>query len=410
MFRVTACLIAWLVAAPAWAFLPGQPVGMLNPQVQPANASAGLPAVDDKLGAGGYPIAGGVCAEWGHQVPCNNHYSTTRSSPKYVSASDGLYASVPANVFSLGSNTGGLIEEVRTNDALWSRDMTNAAWVKTTMTTALNAVGIDGTANSATTLTASGALAMAVQTITLASQGDNYSVFLKRVTGSGTVSICLGVTACVSPVACTVTSTTTFTRCTTTATVLNPIVGVQISTNGDSVIADFNQMEPGGFATSPMLTTSAATTRQADAVTATGALFALANSPQASLMLVTGILSQSNSVLMDRDHNTNVIAQELTATSFRQLANNVAITSTLGSGNFTTGPVKSATTWSAALGGSAVSNNGTLVTNASAFSGTATSPTVGSYGAATLFIDGPMTGVVGFLPKIPDVTAKALTQ
>ena len=125
--------------------------------------------------------------------------------------------------------------------------MTNAAWVKTTMTTALNAVGIDGTANSATTLTATGASAMAVQTITLASQADNYSVFLKRVTGSGVINLCLATTSCGTATACTVTSTITFTRCTVTATVLNPIVGIQIVTNGDAVIADFNQMEPGRF-------------------------------------------------------------------------------------------------------------------------------------------------------------------
>ena len=148
MLRSGAFLLAWLVTFPA---LAGMPPGMRNPQVRPANAIAGTPAVDDNLGAGGYPVAGGVCAEWGHQVPCNNHYSIMRASTKYVSASDGLYASVPAGVFGLGSNNGGLIEEARTNDALWSRDMTNAAWVKTTMTTALNAVGIDGTANSATT-------------------------------------------------------------------------------------------------------------------------------------------------------------------------------------------------------------------------------------------------------------------
>ena len=279
------------LTVPAFA---GMPPNMRNPQVRPANAIAGTPAVDDNLGAGGYPVAGGVCAEWGHQVPCNNHYSIVRASTKYVSASDGLYASVPAGVFGLGSNNGGLIEEARTNDALWSRDMTNATWVKTTMTTALNAVGIDGTANAATTLTATGASAMAVQTITLASQADNYSVFLKRVTGSGTINLCLAATACGTATACTVTSTTTFTRCTVTATVLNPIVGIQIATNGDAVIADFNQMEPGGFPLSPILTTSATANRSADNVSPIGVLLTGLQSNAYAYVVRTALSSMRN--------------------------------------------------------------------------------------------------------------------
>ena len=116
----------------AWA------TGMLNPQVQPANGaattntSAGIPAIDDTLGAGGYPTAGGICAEWGHQVPCNNHYAITRASTKYINASDGIYnTSVSSNVLALGSATAALIEEACNNDALWSRDMINAAWIKT---------------------------------------------------------------------------------------------------------------------------------------------------------------------------------------------------------------------------------------------------------------------------------------
>ena len=313
MFRLAAFLIAWLLAAPALAFLPGQPVGMLNPQVQPASAIAGTPAVDDNLGAGGYPIAGGICAEWGHQVPCNNHYSTVRASTKYVSASDGLYASIPAGVLGLGSNNGALIEESRTNDALWSRDMTNAAWVKTTMTTALNAVGIDGTANSATTLTATGASAMVVQTITLASQADNYSVFLKRVTGSGTINLCLDATACGTATACTVTSTTTFTSCTVTATVLNPIVGIQIVTNGDAVIADFNQMEPGGFPTSPILTTSSTATRSADTITFSGTALAV-------LKLISGSARVSAKLEGDTGTFSSLIVASATGNSIQALS------------------------------------------------------------------------------------------
>lgn len=47
-----------------------------------------------------------------------------------------------------------LLEQARTNSCLWSRDLTNAAWTSSGgLTAALNAPGLDGTANSATTLT-----------------------------------------------------------------------------------------------------------------------------------------------------------------------------------------------------------------------------------------------------------------
>jgi hypothetical protein len=373
--------IAWLLISPVIA---GQPVGMRNPQVIPANASAGMPASDDNLAAGGYPIAGGICAEWGHQVPCNNHYSTVRASTKYVNASDGIYASVPANVASLGSGNGMLPEEARTNDALWSRDMTNSAWVKTTMTTALNAIGIDGTANSATTLTATGAIAMAVQTITLASQADNYSVFLKRVTGSGTINLCLAATACGTATPCTVTSTIVFTRCTVTATVLNPIVGIQIVTNGDAVIADFNQMEPGGFATTPMLTTSSPSSRSADTVSLLGLPLRLVQSSSFFAVVQTGSqdLGASAGILEGTIDDVLRVAGN---TSLKSLFGATTLTATLGSGSYTGGIVKNVIGASLA-GRSLVANNGTLVTDAATISAN-TSIFVGSFGNGSGFVD-----------------------
>lgn len=406
MFRAAAFLIAWLIAAPAWAFLPGQPVGMLNPQVQPANSIAGLPAVDDNLAAGGYPVAGGICAEWGHQVPCNNHYSTVRASTKYVSASDGLYVSVPANVMAMGSSNGSLIEEARTNDALWSRDMTNAVWVKTTMTTALNAVGIDGTSNSATTLTATGASAMAVETITLASQADNYSVFLKRVTGSGTINLCLAATACASPTACTVTSTTAFTRCTVTATVLNPIVGVQIITNGDAVIADFNQMEPGGNATSPILTTVATATRSSDLVALQGAPLATVQSSSGSVFLNASSFVAATNVTRALGVTATGLAHAFTtgASIVGTFNGSVALSATFGSGTWGTG-MRASVGWSAS-GRSIVANNGTVATDAGIL--TAQSNQLGGGGGN--FLDGSFLRLTAYSSRFSDTTLKALTQ
>lgn len=409
LFRTSAFLIAWLIMAPAWAFLPGQPVGMLNPQVQPANAIAGLPAVNDDLTAGGYPIAGGICSEWGHQVPCNNHYSTTRASTKYVSASDGLFVSVPSNVQAMGSGNGSLIEEVRTNDALWSRDMTNAVWVKTTMTTALNAVGIDGTANSATTLTATGASAMAVQTITLASQADNYSVFLKRVTGSGTINICLAATACASPTACTVTSTTAFTRCTVTATVLNPIVGVQIVTNGDAVIADFNQMEPGGFPTSPCLTTNATSTRSADSISVIGNLLTALQSSAVTLYVSLPIFPV-NAAARILDYNAvntppiQAVQSSTSAISF----NGSTATASLPSGTFqntTTRIVESYMAGNQTI----VINGGTEGSGVGSFPAV-TSAHIGSQSGTSIFLNNYLIGLAVWNSQLPAGSRKSLSK
>lgn len=200
--------------------------------------------------------------------------TTSRPSVKYCSYLSGLYVKVANNTLCV-TNQGALIEEARTNDALWSRDMTQASWTLVGDTAALNAVGIDGNANSATTLTATGtagvctASCTALQAITLGSTADTYSVFLKRVTGTGTVNITInnltGVTACTL-------TTTAFTRCSITATLANPVIGIQMTTVGDVIVADFNQMEPGGFATSPISTTNAAVARAADVVTVTNPL------------------------------------------------------------------------------------------------------------------------------------------
>ena len=196
-----------------------------------------------------------------------NLLTTSRASTKYCNNTAGIWASVAANVLCV-TNKGALIEEARTNDALWSRDMTNAAWVKVGMGTALNAVGIDGTANSATTLTATGtasscvASCTALQTITLGSSADTYSVWLKRVSGSGAVNITIN--NLVGTTACTL-SSSVFTLCQVTATLANPVFGIQMAGLNDVIIADFNQTEPGVFATSPILTTTVAVTRAADA-------------------------------------------------------------------------------------------------------------------------------------------------
>ena len=89
---------------------------------------------------------------------------------------------------------GVLIEEQRTNLCLYSDDFTNAAWVKTNLTAAKTATGPDGVTNSASTITASASNGVALQAITSASAARSGSVYLKRRTGTGAVTIAIGET------------------------------------------------------------------------------------------------------------------------------------------------------------------------------------------------------------------------
>ena len=147
------------------------------------------------------------------------------------------------------------------------RDMTQAEWVAgATMTVAKTGTGIDGVANSCSRLTggAVGATNTAFQTLTAAASSRTYSVWLKRVTGTGTINITqdggVGYTDVTSQI-----NSTTFTRVSLTASVLNASFGINIDTDGDVILADFNQFEAGAFATSPMAAAGAA--RNADVLT-----------------------------------------------------------------------------------------------------------------------------------------------
>src|SRR5690349_9593952 len=154
-----------------------------------------------------------------------------------------------------------LMEDASTNYALWCRDLTNAAWTKTSMTTAKTATGIDGTANSATTLTASAGNATVLQAITRASATRITGAYIKRRTGSGTINMTQdgGTTWTV------VTATAAWTRVSIpSATVTNPSIGFRIVTSADAIDVDYIQHEELPYLTSAMLTTSASFARSQD--------------------------------------------------------------------------------------------------------------------------------------------------
>lgn len=240
-------------------------------------------------------------------VPFTSLLSVIRAQTvsSYAQTSTGTLIPFAANSLRI-TDQGILIEEARANDALWSRDLTNAAWTAVNVTAAKNAIGADGGANAATTLTATASNGTILQSITLASTADTSSVYLECVTCTGAIQITENNgstwTTCAGLV------TTAFTRCSVTATLANPIIGLRIVNSGDIVIADFFQMEPGSFATSPIPTTTVTVTRALDNITATTAALGYASGPFS--IIVSAQFSQTalqDSYILDATNGERIL-------------------------------------------------------------------------------------------------------
>jgi hypothetical protein len=199
-------------------------------------------------------------------------FDVTRATPAFRTNASGVSESVASGVPRLDYPAAGgcpslLVEPLRTNLALHSRDLANAAWVKTDVTAAKDALGADAVASGATTLTASAASGTVLQTVTAASAERTFSAYVRRVTGTGTIEM-------------TMDNGTTWTAITLTSayqavripsvTNSNPVIGFRILTSGDAIAVDFTQLEAGAVRTSPIPTTSASVTRNADVISKTG--------------------------------------------------------------------------------------------------------------------------------------------
>lgn len=122
------------------------------------------------------------------------HLRRTPSDSTYLATTSAARYALPIEFNTSGVSQGLLVEEARTNLCLQSNDLTQAVWVKTSATAAKTATGPDGAANSASTLTASAANGVALQNIVSASAARSGSVYLKRRTGTGAVTIAIGET------------------------------------------------------------------------------------------------------------------------------------------------------------------------------------------------------------------------
>lgn len=262
--RVLACIAALLFAVSAYAQNP--PYALNFGQVCPGSSSICQSVVPRKIIT--FDFTAG-------SLPSGVTFS--RSSTAWYFNSSGLLTSASTNTPRFdygtpGSSTlqGLLAEKGNTNNLLWSRDFTQASWTASSITAALDQTGIDGVASSASSLTATGTNGTICQTITQAATLSTFSVYMKRIVGTGTISISQDGGSTYSNV----TPTSSWARFShATQSTLNPGICIRIGTSGDAVAVDVAQFEGGGgdfsYATSPIITTSATVTRAADSVTIT---------------------------------------------------------------------------------------------------------------------------------------------
>jgi hypothetical protein len=154
-------------------------------------------------------------------------------------------------------------------------------WTASNITASKNQTGIDGVANSASSLTATAGNGTCLQAITLASAARYQSAFVKRISGSGTINM-------------TMDNGTTWTAITVTSdwtpleipsqTLANPTVGFRIVTSGDAIAVDCVQNENGAFRTSPIITYGTSLTRAADNIYIDNTAFPL------SLLTLTAVV------------------------------------------------------------------------------------------------------------------------
>ena len=244
--------------------LRGSSIRAINPRFPYSNAGLDLAFVLNRYALQGSPMS--TYTTLSAFLAGVGGTFTRASSGTYFDAT-GTLQTAASNVPRLDYNPatlaarGYLAEEARTNDALWNRDLTNAAWVKVTATAAKNQTGIDGAANSASSLTATAGNATCLQTVTLGSSARFQSAYVKRLVGSGAIQMTTDNGATWTAV----TVTSAWTRVTIPSqTVTNPTFGFRVVTSGDSIAIDCVQNETGAFATSPIPTTNAAVARAAD--------------------------------------------------------------------------------------------------------------------------------------------------
>lgn len=356
---------------------------------------------------------------------------------------------VAGTLTSFGVNTlrrtdkGLLVEEARTNLALRSQELDNAAWSKNNTTISANAVvAPDGTttADSLIETAAAGTTHTATSTGVSVSSGvvHTWTVYAKpagrswlsinavdsahshrtwfNVSTGAVGTVAAGAAASIEALS------NGWYRCQVTLTTDDTTIhhAVELADADGSVVFDGDgvsgihlwgaQLEAGAFATSYIPTTTVAVTRAIDGITAAGALLSAFQQAAWSAVIQTGILPAvtGQTRLIGTDPGQNALQTE-SATKVAVWDNAAALyrSVTIGSGSYTTTPVKSGLSRDAA-GNSLVGNGGAVsaglevLTNPSAVY-------LGSESAAGNCINGYITRLTVWTTRLPNATLQSLT-
>jgi len=131
--------------------------------------------------------------------------------------------------------------------------------------------GLDNVANSASRLTAAANDATLLQLLTAPTGTRTTSAWIKRVSGSGTVSLTRNGGTGWTDITSSLVTGTWVPVALTSDVGANATVGLKMGTSGDVIDVDCFQDENGSWRTSPILTTTAAVTRNADVLSYTNA-------------------------------------------------------------------------------------------------------------------------------------------
>jgi hypothetical protein len=320
-----------------------------------------------------------------------------------------------------GTMRGLLREPARTNRALWSRDLTNVAWIKTSVTAAKTQVGLDGVADSASSITATGANGTCLQAVTSTSAARALSAYVKRLVGTGDVQITLdnGLTWT------TVTVTAGWTRVSALQTLSILTFGFRLVTSGDSIAVDYAQLEDGSCPTSAIPTTTVAVTRDADVIVLSGAAFsgvwnAVEGSASVEAIMDTAPPSSSTPFLLAFNDGTtneriNLYVNEATAGLSMFIADGGSqqtLLSVAAAANYTGTPMRLAGGW--ALNNVRMAAGGTLTTlDSTATMPTATQMEVGAQataGASSMATPVWFRSISYWPQRLPDAALADLTR
>lgn len=232
-----------------------------------------------------FPASGagttGACSNTTPRGARGEPLTCTRATVVECYSNDGqTLTQLPVNVPAVSSGRvdsswlGIWAEQSRDNEAVYSRDLSQAAWVKSSMDCAKTAIGMRNDANGASTCTASGAGGTVLQTLVASAATRTTSFHVKRRTGTGTVEVTRDngstwsdITASLSASlwkrvvpketpGCTGSPSNCIVVAAMTSGGANPVFGFRLGTSGDAIDVDFVQDELGDEATSPIYTTT----------------------------------------------------------------------------------------------------------------------------------------------------------